>query len=139
MRKPLSLVLTVLPLSFILVGCVAPGPEAKFGRGINNITEFARGGEIQRSMEQMAIYGDHNAGYTTGLMNGFNRSLQRTFVGAYEIVTVPFPPYSPIICPADPVYPEAYKPGIIDDVMFSTDVNMGFSGGDIMPPVVSGS
>ncbi len=131
MQRPLSLLFSFLGLGVLLTGCV--GPEAKLGRGINNFTELARGGEIRRSMEQTAIYNGPDTAYTTGFLHGFNRSIARTAVGAFEIVTAPFPPYEPTFFPANPVYPDAYKPGIIEDSMFATDVNMGFSGGEIAP------
>ena len=31
------------------------------------------------------------------------------------------------------MYPDAYRPDIIDDSLFSTDTYMGFSGGDVAP------
>ena len=130
MRK---LVLASLALSLFAIGCA--GPEQKMGRGINNITEFIRGGEIRRSMEQTAMFQGPNVGYTTGFLHGFNRSLCRTFVGAYEVVTAPIPPYGPVIFPANPVYPENYKPNILSDSIFSTDTNLGFGGGDIAPMI----
>src|SRR5437016_3100342 len=37
-------------VTLLAVGC--QGPERKFGRGILNVTEFGRMGEIRRSMEQ---------------------------------------------------------------------------------------
>ena len=81
MLKKCSLFLSLLGLSFIIAGCA--GPEQKFGRGINNMTEFARLGEIRRSIEQTAIFGSPDQEYTTGFIHGFNRSLERTGVGVY--------------------------------------------------------
>lgn len=117
--------------SLIFAGCA--GPEHKLGRGINNITEFPRGGEIRRSMEQTALFRSPDEAYTTGFIHGFNRSMARTFVGAYEIITAPLPPYDPVIFPVNPVYPDHYKPGILADSVFATDTHLGFSGGDIAP------
>lgn len=132
MQRSLSLFFSFVGLGALLTGCV--GPEQKLGRGINNITEFARGGEMRRSMEQSAIYNGSDVAMTTGFLHGFNRSLARTAAGAFEIVTAPFPPYDePVFLPGNPVYPEAYKPGMLDDSMFATDVNMGFSGGEVAP------
>ena len=95
-------------IALVVSGCA--GMEHKLGRGINNITEIPRGGEVRRSMEQTAFFRSPDEAYTTGFIHGFNRSLARTFVGAYEIITAPFPPYDPVIFPADPVYPDSYKP-----------------------------
>lgn len=118
-------------IAMVITGCA--GPEHKLGRGINNITEFPRGGEIRRSMEQTALFQGPDRAYTYGFIHGFNRSMARTFVGAYEIITAPFPPYDPVIFPVDPVYPENYKPSVLADSIFETDTHLGFSGGDIAP------
>jgi len=118
-------------IALVSVGCA--GPEHKFGRGMNNITEFARGGEIRRSMEQTAIFRSPDQAYTTGFVHGFNRSVARTFVGAYEIVTAPFPPYDAVVFPVNPVYPDNYTPNVLADSTFETDSHVGFSGGDIAP------
>ena len=132
MQRSLSLFFSFAVLGLLLTGCA--GPEQKFGRGVRNITEFARGGEISRSMEQTGIYSGTDMAYSTGFIHGFNRSLGRTFVGAFEIVTAPFPPYDePLMLPEGTVFPEAYKRGLPDDVLFSTDVNTGFSGGEVAP------
>lgn len=142
MRKTLS-ILALGAASMMLVGCASnsiTGPERKFGRGMNNIVEFVRGGEIRRSMEQSAIFSGPDVGATSGFMHGFNRSLARTFVGAYEIATFPIPngpgnDYGPIMQPENPVYPANYKPGIIADQSFATDNHIGFSGGDVAPMI----
>ncbi len=118
-------------LGLVFAGCA--GPEHKLGRGVNNFTEFARGGEIRRSMEQGALFRSPDQAYTSGFIHGVGRSVARTFVGAYEIVTAPFPPYDPVIFPVNPVYPDNYKPNILSDSLFSTDTHLGFSGGDIAP------
>ena len=49
-----ALLCASLALAGIFCGCA--GPERKFGRGMNNLTEFVRGGEIRRSMEQSALW-----------------------------------------------------------------------------------
>jgi putative exosortase-associated protein (TIGR04073 family) len=117
--------------ALVFAGCA--GPEHKFGRGINNITELPRGGELRRSMEQTALFRGPDMSYTTGFIHGLNRSVARTFVGVYEVITAPFPPYDPVIFPVHPVYPDNYKPGIMADTIFSTDTHLGFSGGDVAP------
>jgi len=118
----------------IIVGCA--GPEKKLGRGITNVTEFARMGEIRRSVEQTALWEGTDSAYTTGFIRGFNRSVARTLIGAYEIVTFPFPSYGPIftntISP-NPVYPDSYKPNLIEDQTFAPDTSLGFAGGDVAP------
>ncbi|HEX4122783.1 MAG TPA: exosortase system-associated protein, TIGR04073 family [Verrucomicrobiae bacterium] len=136
MFKKSSIFLSLLSVAFIVAGCA--GPEEKLGRGIDNVTEFGRLGEIRRSMEQTAIFGAPDEVMTTGFFHGFNRSLERTGVGAYEILTFPLPnhpagDYGPIMHPADPVYPESYKPNWMADTTFSADTSLGFSGGDIAP------
>lgn len=132
MRKVFSL--TVIAAAAVLwTGCA--GAEKKMGRGLNNVTEFARGGEIRRSMEQTAIWENTEQAYTTGFLRGVNRSLARTGVGLYEIVTFPIPPYEPVFLPSNPVWPDSYRPNLIADAMFSTDAALGFSGGDIAPMV----
>lgn len=149
--------LAVVVSALTVAGCA--GPEKKFGRGINNLTELARGGEIRRSMEQTALWDGTDAAYTTGFIRGLNRSIVRTAIGAYEIVSAPFPPYGPLltttnriypdfsvrntkypwggmVLPEDPVYPENYTPSLLSDSIFATDTSLGFSGGDVMPFVV---
>jgi putative exosortase-associated protein (TIGR04073 family) len=119
--------------ALILTGCA--GPERKFSRGMNNVTEFARMGEIRRSMEQTALWDGTDQAYTLGLMRGINRSLVRTGVGVYEVITAPFPSYDPIFLPEHPVYPDAARPNFISDPSWSPDQHLGFSGGDVAPHV----
>jgi putative exosortase-associated protein (TIGR04073 family) len=133
MRSSLLFCSAVLALSFLAAGCA--GPERKLGRGINNVTEFGRGGEVRRSLEQSAIFGNPDMAYTTGFIRGFNRSLARTAVGVYEVVTFPFPPYDPVIYPVHPVYPDNYQPGVFDDPMFHQDAYLRFSGGEVAPMI----
>src|SRR5947209_13311025 len=101
MRNFVSL-LSLLAL-FIFTGCA--GPEHKLGRGFNNFTELARGGELRRSMEQTAIWEGPEASYTTGFFRGLNRSIVRTGIGAYEIVTFPLPPYHALMTSTNRLYP----------------------------------
>jgi len=134
---------TVAAAAMILLlasGC--SGPEKKLGRGLRNVTEFARLGELQRSVEQTTLWDGPNVAYTTGVIKGFNRSLARTVVGACEIVTFPIPSYDPLLKPAnpwipgmsvDPVYPDSYKPHPMADSSLSPDANLGFAGGDVIP------
>lgn len=129
---------TVLALftvvAFFSSGCA--GPEQKLGRGLLNVTEFARMGEIRRSMEQTSLWGEPQTTFTTGFIHGFNRSVARTAVGLYEVVTFPIPKYDPIYSPEYPVYPDSYKPKLIEDPMFGPDGALGFSGGDVAPMIM---
>jgi len=127
--------------------------ERKLGRGINNMMEFARGGEIRHTMEQSAIFDGPDTAYSTGFIRGFNRTVARTFIGLSEVVTAPIPPYDPYFFPdtwfwdssnrlkaepftETPTYPSNYRPGIFADSTFSTDRAVGFSGGEIAPMIM---
>ena len=129
------LFLTVVTLAALLTsGCA--GPEQKLGRGMSNFYEIVRMGEMRRSIEQTAVLDSPDAGYTTGAVRGLDRSLARTGLGVFEIVTFPLPPYGPMFTSylnPDPVYPESYKPGLISDATFDTDTYTGFTGGDVAP------
>jgi|GEM_PF-72213 len=134
MRNQFCLIGAVLVIGFLAAGCA--GPEKKLGRGINNTLEIVRLGEMSRSIEQTALFDSPRAGYTVGLVRGFNRTLARTGLGLYEIITFPLPSYRPIwtnYLSATPAYPDSYKPGRPASQMFATDVDLGFSGGDVMP------
>ena len=133
MRKLTSAALTAVAVGVIATGCA--GPEQKLGRGINNMTELTRGGEIRRSVEQTAIWDGTDKAYTTGFIRGFNRTMARTAVGIYEVVSFPFPPYDPVFFPSAPVYPDSYTPNLIADPTFGPDAALGFSGGDVAPMV----
>ncbi|HTD65694.1 MAG TPA: exosortase system-associated protein, TIGR04073 family [Candidatus Limnocylindria bacterium] len=155
----ISNLLALLAAVTLTAGCA--GPEKKLGRGILNVTEFARGGEIRRSMEQTYLWENTDSAYTTGFIRGFNRSMARTAIGVYEIVTFPFPGYAPVLTSTNriypdpnvrnrtfpfggmvlteyPAYPDSYRPGIVADSTFETDTSLGFSGGDIAP-IIPGS
>src|SRR5271154_4503733 len=107
MHKKIAVLFPVAVLACLVAGCA--GPEQKLGRGMNNMIEFARLGEIRRSFEQSSVFGSPDSSYSTGIFHGFNRSVARTFVGMYEVVTFPIPnhkpgDYGPIFHPADLVY-----------------------------------
>jgi putative exosortase-associated protein (TIGR04073 family) len=134
MRKTFSL-LTALGITALLAtGCA--NTEKKFGRGITNLVEPLRMGEFRRSMEQTGLTDGPDAAYGVGFIRGINRTLARTGVGLYEIVTAPIPPYDPVwtsyLSPT-PAYPDNYVPNLVEDSTFATDTNLGFSGGDVMP------
>ena len=154
----MRIALSLLTLSALvaLTGCA--GPENKFGRGINNMTEIVRGGEMSRSIEQTGLWDGPNAAPTTGFARGLTRTVARTGIGIYEVVTFPFPPYGPVGVPKNklypdlsvrttkspygglrlsekPVYPSSYQPGLSANGVWDTDNTLGFSGGEIAPSV----
>ncbi len=134
MSKSLSLLALVATIGLMATGCA--NTEAKFGRGMSNLSEPLRLGELRRSMEQTAGFDGPDVAYSAGFISGLNRTLARTGVGIYEIVTAPIPPYDPVwtsYLSPNPVYPDSYKPTLVEDSAFATDTNLGFSGGDVAP------
>ena len=129
----------VLAIAGVLAaGCA--GPEQKLGRGLNNTFDIVRGGEARRTIEQTALFDNPDYAYSTGFVKGLNRTLARTGLGLYEIVTFPIPNpgrgYDPVCTGSfapNPVYPDSYKPTLMEDSMFATDTNLGFGGGDVAP------
>jgi putative exosortase-associated protein (TIGR04073 family) len=134
MRNAISFLAAAALAALFTAGCA--GPEQKLGRGMNNFNEAVRLGELRRTMEQTAVFDSPDAGYTTGLVRGIDRSVARTGLGLFEIVTFPIPPYHPIatkyLAP-DPVYPDNYKPGLPSDPLLETDTYTGFGGGNAAP------
>ncbi len=134
MRNVIPFLAAIALVALFTSGCT--GPEQKLGRGVNNLFEVVRMGEMRRSIEQTAVFDSPEVGYTTGVIRGFNRSVGRTALGVFEIATFPFPSYDPIatkyFAPV-PVYPESYSPGLISGSTFDTDTFTGFSGGDVAP------
>ncbi|HTX21766.1 MAG TPA: exosortase system-associated protein, TIGR04073 family [Candidatus Aquilonibacter sp.] len=115
-------------------GCA--GPEEKFGLGMRNAYDIVRLGEMRRSIEQTSVFDSPDAGFTTGLVRGFDRSLARTGMGIYEMATAPIPPYGPIFTKEfapEPVYPDSYEPGLPSCGILDTDTYTGYSGGDVAP------
>jgi putative exosortase-associated protein (TIGR04073 family) len=134
MRNILAFLATLVIAGVLSSGCSSA--EKKLGRGMSNMTEFARLGEMRRSIEQTALFDQPGGHYATGFIRGLNKTLVRTGVGIYEVVTAPIPPYDPVFTDyisVNPAYPDNYRPDIIDDSLFATDTNMGFSGGDVAP------
>jgi putative exosortase-associated protein (TIGR04073 family) len=134
MQNKILLWSAAMALGVMATGCA--NVEKKLGRGISNSAEIVRAGEFRRTMEQSALWDGPEYAYTTGFIHGVNRTLARTGIGIYEVITAPFPPYGPVAtdCYApSPVYPDNYKPGIMADSMFATDTQLGFSGGTILP------
>jgi len=137
MRKKVFSFFSMIVVAGLVAGC--EGPEHKFSRGLNNMVEFARLGEMQRSIEQASIF-DYSGygGFTDGVFHGINRSFLRTGAGIYEVLTFPIPngrygDYGPIFHPADPVYPDSYRPDWLADTMMQPDAALGFAGGDVAP------
>jgi len=136
-RKPILALWVVAGLLWMAAGC-STGPEEKFSRGLRNSTEFARMGEIRRSVEQTTLFDGPDKGYSLGVVRGINKSLVRTAVGAYELVTAPLPPYGPVMThyiTPEPGMPDSFRPDRLADQTMATDTHMGFSGGDIAPMV----
>jgi putative exosortase-associated protein (TIGR04073 family) len=134
MRNILFLLGSVAMTALLGVGCT--GPEQKLGRGMANAGEIVRLNEMNRSVEQNGIFSGTDVGITTGLVQGFDRTLARTGLGIYEVLTFPLPPYHPIwtsyLAPK-PEYPDGFAPRKWDEPVFYTDYSLGFSGGDIAP------
>jgi putative exosortase-associated protein (TIGR04073 family) len=134
MRNKLAIILLSPALLIGIIGCA--NTEQKFGRGMNNTFEIVRGGEFRRTMEQSSLFEGTDSALTTGFIRGINRTLARTGIGLYEVVTAPFPPYHPVftdyLAPG-PVYPDNFVPGMMEDSMTATDTRLGFSGGTILP------
>ncbi|MGC3961370.1 MAG: exosortase system-associated protein, TIGR04073 family [Verrucomicrobiota bacterium] len=94
MAKRFSILGAVVLLAMLVAGC--SNAEKKFGRGVNNIYEPIRLAEMRRSIEDTSLSNPEDVNYHTGVVRGFNRTLARTGVGIYEIITFPFPPYDPV-------------------------------------------
>jgi putative exosortase-associated protein (TIGR04073 family) len=137
MRKTLPLLAAVAIAGLFVSGCAwTDNVENKFGRGVANSADIIRAGEFRRTMEQTAFFDGPDAAYSTGFVRGVNRTLSRTGIGVYEMVTAPIPPYHPIFTDRfapGPVYPDNYTPGVMADSMFATDTYLGFSGGNVLP------
>lgn len=105
--------------ALFIAGCA--NPEQKLGRGLSNTYEAVRFGEMRRTIEQTAIVESPGEGYTTGVIRGFDRSMARTGIGLYEVITFPFPPYHPVATKylsVNPVFPDSYAPGVFSDPLF---------------------
>jgi putative exosortase-associated protein (TIGR04073 family) len=139
MRNTLPFLAAAGLVAVLASGCsTCQNMEKKFGRGVSNTYEIVRLGDFRRTMEQSAFFEGPEYAQSTGFVKGINRSLARTGIGIYEIITAPIPPYHPIcsdyIAPG-PVYPDNFTPGVLADSMFAGDTYLGFSGGDVFPMV----
>ena len=114
MRNVISLLAVAALAALFTSGCA--GPEQKLGRGMSNTFEIVRMGEMRRSIEQTAIFDSPGAGYTAGVIHGFDRSLERTGLGIFEIATAPLPPYHPIFTKyfaPEPVFPDELQTRVV--------------------------
>jgi putative exosortase-associated protein (TIGR04073 family) len=135
-RTPILTLAAIAGLGLLVSGCAKP--EQKFSRGLRNASEFARMGEIRRSVEQTALFDGADKAYSAGIMKGINKSLARTGMGIFELITFPFPPYEPVMThyvSPELAYPASFKPDWVADQTMATDTYMGFSGGDIAPMI----
>ena len=154
-----ALLLPAVLVTAVFTGCA--GPENKLGRGLSNMTEFARLGEMRRSMEQTAVWDGAETVPTTGFIRGFNRSMARIGIGLYEVLTFPLPPYGPVlskgkvypdpsiatlrypygglVLPERPPSPASYRPGVATDGAYEPDKRVGFSSGDAFPMIPGSS
>ena len=130
MRSLLKSVSLVVTVAAVLVGCTSA--EQKLGRGLDNLSEPFRLGELQRSYEQGALFGGAHGG-TAGLVRGVNRTIGRTVVGAVEVLSFPLPS-EPYIKPDQKVYPDSYKPGALGkSTVMATDNSLGFEATAVAP------
>lgn len=134
MRNTVFILGAFVLLAFLGAGCA--GPEEKLGRGFGNMTEPLRAGEFTRAEEQGSLFAGTDTGYATGFVEGIDKTVARTGVGIFEVVTFPLPPYRPICTDylnPRPQYSDSYHPRKWADPMFDTDQYLGFSGGEIVP------
>src|SRR5439155_8357846 len=77
MRVAVSLL--AVAAAVVFTGCA--GPENKFGRGLNNLSEIVRGGEMRRSIEQTGLWDGPSQAASFGFARGFTRTMARTGIG----------------------------------------------------------
>lgn len=136
MRSNLSLLAAFAVLGALATGCA--NMEDKLGRGMSNSYEIVRGGEMRRSIEESMLFDGPTAAYTTGVVRGFDKTMARTGVGVYEIVTFPLPPYHPVFTSylsPSPAFPDSYTPRRLSDSVTANDTDLGFDGGDVAPMI----
>jgi putative exosortase-associated protein (TIGR04073 family) len=132
MRNVLSLVALLAVVATFTSGC--KGPEEKLGRGVRNTCDIVRLGGLREEMTDTAVWDSPSDAATTGVVKGVDKTLARTGVGIYEIVTFPFPPYRPVCTKylsPEPGYPANYTVDLADGPLYHNDSNIGFSGGTI--------
>ncbi|MBL9175329.1 MAG: exosortase system-associated protein, TIGR04073 family [Verrucomicrobiales bacterium] len=126
----LYVVLAVAGLTPLLTGCNSM--EKKLGRGLTNLGEPLRLGELMRSTEQNALSMDSGGSPGYGVVHGFARTIERTVVGAFEVATFPIPT-QPIIHPVDPVYPDSQQRDQIGYAGIGSDQFIGFQDSSVAP------
>jgi putative exosortase-associated protein (TIGR04073 family) len=134
MRKTLPLLAALALASTFLSGCASA--TAKLGRGMSDTFDIVRLGEFRRTNEQSYLWNGPDSVYGTGFVHGLGRTLVRTGLGVYQVVTFPIPPYDQPFSdtyPKGPIFPDNYAPNVVEDSMFVTDSNLGFGGGDVLP------
>lgn len=132
MREPLKQICLLSGTALLLVGCTSV--QNKFSRGVTNLREPLRMGELQRSFEQSYLWDGPESAYGKGLVRGFGRTVGRTLAGAVEVATFPIPS-GPIFKPVDPVYPDSYVPDVIETSAVQTSNSLGFDSSDVAPMV----
>ena len=133
MRYTHSLLAVASLAAVLLTGCASQ--EQKLGRGLNNLNEAFRWGDLRRTTEQTALFATPEEGYTRGVISGVRKSVTRTVIGAVEVATfiIPSEPMARNYLSVNPVYPDNFTPRLISLPEFDTDTRIGFSGGDIAP------
>ncbi len=124
------LLIAVAAAGLLLAGCA--GPEKKLGRGLTHTLEIVRLSEMNRQIEQTALFESPYEAFTTGVVRGFTRTVATVGKGVYEIVTFPIPPYYPYQN-ATVNFPDSYKPTSQEYESLATDRALGFSGGEVAP------
>jgi putative exosortase-associated protein (TIGR04073 family) len=134
MRNTVFILGASILVAVLAAGCA--GSEEKLGRGFSNMTEPMRAGEFARAEEQNSLFDGPDSGFAGGFVQGVDKTVARTGIGIFEVVTFPLPPYHPLctdyLTPR-PQHPDAYRARKWADPMFDTDQYIGFSGGDICP------
>jgi putative exosortase-associated protein (TIGR04073 family) len=134
MRKTVVFLGAAAALALLVAGCA--GPEQKLGRGLSNTAEITRGGEFEAGMEQGSLFGGPDTGFGQGFVRGVNKTMARTGVGVYEVITSPIPPYGPVCTnylTPNPTHPDAYQARAWAEPFNATDHYFGFSGGAVAP------
>ena len=112
----------------LVTGCSSA--QKKLSRGITNMGEPLRLGEMQRAAEQNALVMGSSPSY--GLVHGFTRTIARTAVGVYEVVTFPIPT-DPIIYPVGPVFPDSQERQQLGNFGIGSDQFIGFQDAGVLP------
>ena len=79
------------------------GPTRKLGRGLANM--FFAPTEIFDATAKVNKYEGNNAAGSYGVLRGVGRTVERNWVGVFEVLTFPFP-----------VWRESYRPILPDNI-----------------------